>query len=147
MRFWSRLLLTVTAGSAVFGVSMVLAPGPIQEFFNWLIFGDGDPPAGFSVEALDYLRFVYGVLGAVMAAWMILIAWVVAGPLDRGETWAWNAVAWSVGGWFAIDTSHSLATGYPENAALNCVFIAAFALPLLGARRRIALSDGARARL
>lgn len=147
MRFWSRWLLMVAAGSAAFGLSMVLAPGPIQEFFNWMIFGGDDPPSGFSKEAVDYLRFVYGVLGAVMAGWMVLIAWIAAGPLDRGEHWAWNALAASLGGWFLIDTTHSLETGYPENAVLNCIFLVAFSLPMIGSRRHLSQGAGANAQM
>jgi hypothetical protein len=133
-RFAVRWLLVVAVMTGAFGLSMVIAPGPIQSFFNWMIFGEGNAPPGFTDEAIDYLRFVYGVLGAVMAGWMALTAAVVAGPLAQGERWAWNAVAASVAVWFALDTTHSLVTGYPENAAFNVAFFVALGAPLVAAR-------------
>lgn len=134
--FWRRWLLVVAAGSAVFALSMVLAPGPIEEFFNWMIFGDSARPSGFSDEAADYIRFAYGVMGAVMFGWMVLIAAVIAGPMRRDENWAWTAVGASFALWYVVDTGHSLATGYPENAAFNTVFAVAFAVPLIALRPR-----------
>lgn len=135
--FWRRWLLAVAAGTAVFGLSMVLAPGPVEDFFNWMIFGDPARPEGFTDEAADYLRFTYGVLGAVMFGWMLLIAAVVAGPMARGESWAWTAVAISFAAWLVADTSHSLATGYAENAAFNGVFAVVFAIPLIALRPKV----------
>lgn len=132
--FWQRWLLVVVSATGVFGLSMVLAPGPIQEFFNWMIFGDTATPAGFSAEAADYIRFVYGVLGAVMFGWMVITAAVIAGPMKAGEAWAQLAVAVSFAGWFAVDTTHSLVTGYPENAVFNVVFAAGVAIPLIALR-------------
>ncbi len=133
---WIRWLLAVCAGVGAFGLGMVLLPGPIESFFNWMVFGDTATPAGFSEGATDYSRFIYGVLGAVLAGWMALIAAIVAGPLRRRERWAWLAVAGSFAGWFVIDTTHSLVTGYPENAAFNAVFAIAFVPPLIALRPR-----------
>lgn len=124
------LLAAVAAGAGVFGLAFVLLPGATEDLFNWMIFGSAASPESFGAEARDYIRFVYGVLGAVLAGWAVLIAAVALGPLRRGEPWAWNAVAGSVAFWFVVDTTHSLATGYPENALLNLGFAIAFAVPI-----------------
>ncbi len=135
-RLWINWLLAACTGAGAFGLAMVLLPGPVESFFNWMVFGSTETPAAFSSEAAEYSRFVYGVLGAVMAGWMALIAAVVTGPLRAGERWAWLAVAASLGGWFVVDTAHSLVTGFPENAIFNVLFALALAPPLVATRPR-----------
>lgn len=134
--FWVGWLLVVTAAGAGLGLAFVLLPGPMQELFNLLIFGDTRTPEGFSAAAVDYLEFSFAVLGAVMVGWMALLAILVHGPLRRGEPWAWTAVAASVGVWFAVDTAVSLLTGYAENAGLNVAFAVAFGVGLWATRPR-----------
>ncbi len=132
--FFYRWLLLVVGFAGAFGLAMVVAPGPIEDFFNWMIFGSPSRPENFSADAADYIRFTYGVLGATMLGWMVLTAAVAAGPLKRGETWAWTAVVASIASWFVIDTAHSLLAGYPENAVFNTVFALVLAVPLAGLR-------------
>lgn len=132
--FWVTWLLCVTVGGALLGLAFVLLPNLMQDSFNWLIFGQTRTPDGFSARAVDYLEFTYAVLGAVMAGWMVLLAFVIHRPLRAGEPWAWTAVLVSAGLWFVLDTTMSLAWGYPENAALNAVFGAGFGAGLWGTR-------------
>jgi hypothetical protein len=132
--FWVAWLLVVTGMGALLGLAFVVLPGPMQDAFNLLIFGDRATPEGFSDRAVDYLEFAYAVLGAVMVGWMVLLAIVIHGPLRAGDRWAWTAVLASAGTWFVIDTTASIASGYPENAALNAVFGAGFAIGLWATR-------------
>ena len=82
----------------------------------------------------NYLGFVYGVLGAVMAGWSVALLAIVHGPFRHGERWAWGAVAASLGLWFVADTTFSLASGFPGNVALNCIFAVVLAIPLIATR-------------
>lgn len=75
------------------------------------------------------------VLGAVMIGWACLLWPLVRGPVRRREPWAWTAIAVSVGVWFVIDSTLSIASGFGENALLNLVFAIAFAVPLWAIRR------------
>lgn len=132
----ARALFAIALGVGAFGLAFVVLPGPIEGLFNRMIFGSAAAPETFSAEARDYIRFSYGVIGAVMAGWMALIGAIALGPLRRGERWAWEALAGSIAFWFVVDTAHSLATGYPENALLNVGFVIAFAVPLYALRPR-----------
>jgi hypothetical protein len=120
--------LTAVAGSViVFAALMMVTRLVTDGLFNWMFFGETGEPAGFSADAVDYYRVIYGVLGAVMIGWFLLVLWVVRGPLASGVAGAWGALVLSVGGWFAIDSIFSLASGFSENAVLNLLFLAAFA--------------------
>jgi hypothetical protein len=120
--------MTAVAGTViVFSALMLVTRLVTDGLFNWMFFGETGEPAGFPADAVDYYRVIYGVLGAVMIGWFLLVIWVVRGPLANGVAGAWGALVVSIGGWFAIDTTFSLASGFPENAVLNLVFLGAFA--------------------
>jgi hypothetical protein len=131
--------LTVVAGTVIVFAALMLATRLITDgLFSWMFFGETGEPAGFPQDAIDYYRVIYGILGAVMIGWFALVIWVVRGPLASGVAGAWTALVVSIGGWFVIDTTFSLASGFWENAVLNVCFLGAF-LPGLW------LSRGARA--
>ena len=116
---WIDYLTAVLVGVIAFAACFVVLRGPIQDFFDWMIFGGSDTPDAFGADARDYIEFVYVVLGAVIIGWMVALLAITRGPLAAGEPWGWFALAGSLGTWFAIDTTFSLALGYPENAVLN----------------------------
>jgi hypothetical protein len=102
----------------------------MQAFFNVLMFGRSWLPPEYGSAVAPYLAFVYGVLGAVMLGWAVLMLLVLAGPFRRGEPEGWRMLAWPLAIWFVVDTTWSLATGYWQNAVLNAAFGLAFAIPL-----------------
>ncbi len=132
---WRIWLIVAAAGVAVFGLAMVLAPAVPERLFTWMLFGDGFPAAFGGVE-VDYVRFVTGVLGAVMVGWAVLILVVAAGPLRHGEPWAWSALVGSLAVWYVLDSGLSVAAGYGENAVLNTLIAAGFVPGLAGTRPR-----------
>ena len=132
--FWWCWLVAVTAGVIVFGLAMVLAPGLTQAFFNRLLFGSTAPPAAFGAPVVDYLVFVYGVLGAVMVGWGVALLVLVAGPVRRGDASGWWAVCASLAVWFVIDSTFSVASGHWPNAGLNLAFFVLYAVPLAATR-------------
>jgi hypothetical protein len=117
----------VSVAVILFSALMLVTRLVTDGLFNWMFFGETGEPAGFSQDAIDYYRVIYGVLGAVMIGWFMLVIWVVRGPLANGIAGAWGALVISLGGWFVIDTTFSLASNFWENAVLNLVFMAAFA--------------------
>lgn len=132
--FWWSWLVVLTCGLILFGLSLALLPGPTQALCYWLLFGSAVPPPTFGAEAVAYVRFVYGILGAVIAGWGVLLLAVVAGPLRRGDPAAWLAVYGSVAVWFTIDSTLSIVSGHWANVAPNVGFLVPFAAPLVATR-------------
>ncbi len=131
------MLLAVVGLVALYGVGLVIVGLFIgDQVFDRLGFGpqDGDIVDG---RPRDYLRLVYGVLGAAIAGWMVAIGAIIVGPLRRRETWAWWAIVSSVSTWFVLDTGLSLVLGFIGHALFNGVFAVALAVPLLAIRREL----------
>jgi len=61
----------------LFGATLTIQGLHTDRVFTWMLF-DGDYPESYGAEAVAYVRFVTGVLGAVMAGWAILLAIVLA---------------------------------------------------------------------
>jgi len=113
---------------------MVLAPPLAGGLFEALGFGMRE--AGITGgPARSYVLFIYGVLGAVIVGWMVLVAAVAIGASSSGTPWAWRALTVSLGVWFALDTGLSLVVGEWQHALFNLAFLAALGLPLLLWRR------------
>jgi hypothetical protein len=130
---WSdRLLEAVVVGAGALGLAFVVASAATVEAFDVLYAVDG--AASRSVGDTEYLRGVYGVLGAVMVGWMVVLHGLVRGPLRRRECWAWQLTARSVIVWFVLDSSIS-AFLIPRNVMLNLVFLVGFAVALVPLRR------------
>ena len=130
---WRHWLTLVAAGVAALGVVLVLWPG--SGVFNLVVFYSLSMPAGFSAEAVAYVEFVYGVLGAVLIGWMAMVIALVHGPFRRGEPIAWTMLAASMSIWFVVDSGFSLAMGFWQNAVLNLVVFGLFAVPLVATRQ------------
>jgi hypothetical protein len=84
-RLWRMWLLCAVSGVGLFGLACVALPDAIAAFFNLLVFGRTWLPPEFGSAVAPYLSFVYGVLGAVMLGWAVLMAMVVEGPFRRAR--------------------------------------------------------------
>lgn len=135
-RGWLTYLRVVTIGMAAFSLATVVTPWVSDGLFAWMIFGKTGTPAGFTSEAADYVRFSHGVLGAVMLGWFAMIAWLLGAVETRSAAATWQALAFSLGLWFAVDSSFSLLTGNWPNAVLNVGVLAAYVPGLAGTRPR-----------
>jgi hypothetical protein len=133
---WLRWLLAAAMSALLFGLSMLVLPAQAQVGFNLLLFGTTWHPPTFGPEAVGYIVFVTGILGAVMVGWSVLMLYVIAGPFRRGERAAWDMLAASLAAWFVPDTAFSIGTGFWQNAVLNVIFALAFAVPLAATWRR-----------
>lgn len=114
------------------GLVLALAPHskPVEFVFNSRIdptfFGDSPKPSAF----LDYQAWIYGLLGATVAGWGLMIMFVGRFGVGRGEKWAWWAIALSFGLWYLVDTGISAAYGVGFNVAFNTILLVAAAIPL-----------------
>jgi hypothetical protein len=133
--FWSRLIQA--AAGIVLGLSAVLmlAPSLGEAFFHLVYFQQPASPVPVPAEVRGYLRFANGVIGAVMAGWMMVIIVLARGPFRAGERWAWQAMAWPLLGWYVIDTAFSMMHGVWGNVLLNTGTGLLFGVPLLASRR------------
>src|SRR5690606_2726878 len=128
-------LVVVSIGVMVFSAGFIVAPGLMDTLFDWMFFSASRSNATFSAEADAYIAFTYGVLGAGLIGWMVLVLRVGIGPFRRGEREGWDMIAWSMTVWFVVDTGFSLASGFWENAIFNTGFLVAFAIPLAATYR------------
>ena len=89
------------------------------------------------------LRFALALMGAVTLGWSITLGAAIraADALGTAGAPVWRMVTWSVVGWYVIDSSLSVATGFALNAVSNSVLLAGYLLPVL--RSGVLTSDRA----
>jgi hypothetical protein len=134
--FWQRWLLVLSLMIVAFGVFMALFnQSPIFDLFNNQInpvfWGDTPVPDGYA----QFKGWVYGVLGATMAGWGLMLLFIVQNPFKLREKWAWNAIAVSLGFWYLLDTAISLYFGVYFNAIFNTLLLGLVFPPLTGTKR------------
>ena len=134
---WISWLLAVAAGVVAFGLVLVLLPSLARQGFSVLVYASPERIDSFGEEAARYISLAHAVLGGVMVGWGAALFYITRTLLARGSRLAWNLVALSVFAWYVPDTSYSLLSGYWQNALLNTVFLALFAVPLLATRGRL----------
>jgi hypothetical protein len=127
-----RCLLAVLIAVTLYATGMVLAGSTMAiRLFDTLQFGPN--ARGLDAKGIGYAIFAFGVLGAVLIGWMVLLAGVAdfAVHQDRSvRSQARSSMARSVAFWFVWDTGFSLATGEWQHAAFNVPFVTALMGPL-----------------
>lgn len=131
--FWTRWLLGVSIIGTLLGI-ILFATSVIQQaagsIYYEVFLGAGTYQTLGEAE-LRFQQFLYGVMGAVMAAWMLALAIIIHIPFRRGEKWAWYVVDASVVLWFIGDSYVSIVTGFSAHVLINVGFLVAVGLPLL----------------
>jgi hypothetical protein len=114
---------------------LLLAPATGMVIFSTVYFWQPEfaEPAPASVVA--YIRFMHGVLGAVMVGWMVAVIALARGGFVAGQRHAWNTIAASLGAWLLVDTTYSALHAVWGNVALNVATAAMFAVPLIASRK------------
>ncbi len=106
--FWHRWLLVVSIVSALNGLVVCWWPdSPHLAPWNRAI----ETTVAGGAASADVRRFLLGPLGATMAGYFVLQTFLVAGPLRRGERWAWQALVAGLLTWFLADSARSLRVG------------------------------------
>lgn len=127
--FWVKWLVGATFGVIVFSLGLIFIPDTMREIFNQLYL-PSDVETQFSDTAENFINFVYGILGAVMIGWAIMLLSTILGGFRRGEQEAWITLSASMVSWFVLDSGFSVAMGFPENALFNLAFFIVYAIPL-----------------
>ena len=138
LHLWSRLIQGAAAVVLALSAVLMLAPPLGETFFHLVYFQQPASPVPVPAEIQGYLRFANGIIGAVMAGWMMAVIVLARGPFRAGERFAWNAIAWPLLGWYVIDTTFSIAHGVWGNVLLNTGTALMFGVPLLASRRHFA---------
>jgi len=128
--FWQKWL-SIAAG-AVVAIGLFLALTgflPYSEPVNRLINQTFWPGRAVSVETSDFQRWVYGILGATVAGWGVLLLFVARVPFKKKERWSRQAILVCLAVWFPLDTALSLYHGVYLNAAFNATLAMAIGLP------------------
>ena len=117
--FWGKWLLIACIILIVFGLGLAFTNQ--STFFN-LIFNDQINPAFWGFTQIDgtlanFQSWIYGVLGATVAGWGVMVLFLIQYPFKNHEKWAWSAAVFSIGLWYLVDTAISLAYGVLFNAA------------------------------
>lgn len=135
---WWKWLVVASVLTAAGGAAFVCLSGsvlqPVLRYFYNGFFADA-PFDTLAPEAVAYQTWVYGVLGGVMVGWGAALVPVIYVPFRRGERWAWNTVALSLGLWYVFDTGASAAHGVVPNVLLNTAILVMFVIPLIASRR------------
>lgn len=130
LRFWWYWLIIVICGLIIFSLSLILTPDFMQQFFDTIFSSTIPAHTTFDDAAYSYIKFLYGLLGAVMIGWSVTLFYILAQPFRRGEIEGWFAMIASILVWFTIDSSFSLSKGFWQNAVLNVTFLGLLAIPL-----------------
>ena len=130
-RFWRNWMIVWCLAVGVFGIVLAGAgldatDGPTRLLMRVL---NNGPDVDFNAP----LRFSIALLGCVTLGWSLtlLVALRVAHRLGNQARTFWLGLTASVAGWFMMDSSLSIATGFGLNAVSNTVFIALFLLPII----------------
>ena len=99
-----------------------------DNFLDQYFWSGNDMPLNGSI---NYLSFIYSIMGAVMLLWGILMYYIVKIPFGKKELWSWKALTICIIVWFAIDEFFSLHYGAVFNAAFNIPFLIIIITPLL----------------
>lgn len=130
--FWQRWLFSVGLIVTGFGVALALANGTalfgvFHDQVDPVFWGPAGIPGG---AAREFQSWIYGVLGATIAAWGVFIAFIAHYPFRNRERWAWNCLLVAVLLWFVVDTAISLNFRVYFNVVFNAVGLTAVLLPL-----------------
>ena len=129
-RFWLKWLTVATVALVVFGLALITAPAIARQGFSLLVYSSGDRISEFGPDAVAYIELAHAVMGAVMVGWGVALLLVMRGPMRRNLVEGLRIFAISLLAWFIPDTIFSLASGFWQNAILNLVFAALFAIPI-----------------
>lgn len=136
--FWTHWLLAVTVLGVGVGIVLfatTLIQSAVGGFYYEAFLGTGTYSA-LEEAPLRFQQFLYGVMGAIMAAWMLALAFIIHIPFRNGEKWAWYAVDASLVLWFIGDSYVSVITGFDVHVLINLALLIMMSLPLVMTFRR-----------
>ncbi len=136
--FWQKWLLTAGLAITGFGIVMSLVSGtPLFDLFNRQIDPAFWPANAVDEAARQFQQWIYGVWGATIAGFGILVTFIARHPFSRKEKWAWSSILWGVVAWFVLDSGLSFFYKVYFNVIFNVVLFILVTLPLIFTRRDV----------
>ncbi|MBD2499015.1 hypothetical protein [Anabaena azotica] len=129
-RFWWYWLIIVTCAGILFSLSLIITPDFMQQYFDAMFASTIPTHNTFGEAEYSYIKFLYGLLGAIMVGWTVALLYILLKPFRRGEIEGWFAMTASILVWFTIDSSFSVSSGFWQNAVFNVAFLVFYAIPL-----------------
>jgi hypothetical protein len=133
--FWWRWLVVADVVVMLFGISMILASDLLMQFFSLVFYASPLALSSFQAEAVAYIRFAHGVMGAVNIGWGAALMFTLLSQFRNREYMGWLTIAVSMSAWFLTDTAFSIWSGFWQNAISNLGFAILFAIPLAATKR------------
>ncbi len=136
--FWQRWLFTVGLLIIAGGILLAFIANTflfdlLGQIINPVFWGSATIESG----AIEFQKFIYGVLGATMSGWGVFLSFIAYYPFKNKEKWSWYCVLVGLLTWFTLDTSISLYYKVYGNVAVNVAFLLLTLLPLVFTRRMI----------
>ena len=135
---WWKWLLAASGVMILFGFMMLLFNASLLEPLNkeaYDAFFDGSPFNNLSINERAYQNWVFGVLGAILVGWGLLISFIIYYPFRKSEKWAWNSLVMSLIVWYLLDTLTSIYYGVMFNVLSNTGFLILFGIPLIFSKK------------
>ena len=130
LNFWWRWLVAADTIVIVFGAAQSLLPNLVRQGFSLMVFGSASYVDTFPQDAIRYITLTHAVMGATMIGWGISMMYTLFTQFRAGEWIGWLSPVVALTLWYIPDTVMSIATGFWQNAVLNTIFLALFAIPL-----------------
>jgi hypothetical protein len=133
INFWQKWLFIFGLYLFIFGI--VLAFFSNSHLINFLFNHQIDPVFWGNVKppdnAINFRSWIYGVLGAVISGWGIMIAFIAHYPFKEKKKWAWNCIFLAALVWFIPDTIISIKYEVGFNIFVNILLLLLMLLPLV----------------
>lgn len=131
------LLKTACIGTFLVGLVAAAASHPalaapwalLMDLMQW-------PVDGAQSVASSEARILSAIGGGLTCGWSVILYGLAAGPIARGDRDARGLFVASVLTWFAVDSTASLAAGWPGNVLLNLLFTVLLLAPFAMDRAR-----------
>ncbi len=138
LNFWGWWIIIAVDFTVIVGMIMALSPDFLHDLmistYYESLFGSNTYETLSAVER-DFQSWAYGLIGAIMAGWLIVIGFIAYYAFRRGERWAWWAIVVSMVVWFVLDSYASIAFGMSINMIFNIVSVIVFGIPIIATYR------------
>ena len=136
--FWQRWLTYANVLTIVVGLLVAFAGNSILfELHNDHtedIFNGGKE---FQDSLLEFKNWLFGIIGATIVGFHILMVMISENSFKKREKWAYNAMWFGLLSWFLIDSAISIYYGALHNVILiNIMALILIGIPLVATRKR-----------